>query len=439
MIQESVTHFKNLLKINTSNPPGNEMGAIVYLKQILEREGLKVTIQETAKERGNLVVRIQGSGEKRPLLIQSHVDVVNAEPQFWKHDPFGAVEDDGFIYGRGAIDMKNFTTMCLMAVLKAHREKWPLKRDIIMAAVSDEETGAKFGMSALVDEMPELIRSEYAIGEVGGYTLYVGGKPVYPIQVGEKGVLWLEVTLSGEPGHGSMPREENVHWKVAKFLDAIHNTPFPFHPTESYRAFIKGLQRSASPLNKLLLNMMLTGAAPFILKKQQLIKSDQTSAGLLAMMCNTVNPTGLASGRQHNVVPSTVTLKLDCRVIPGIDPSEVISEIEHVTGEKLNYSIVSDQLGHQSPMDTPLFNLICKSTEAAHPGSVAIPWLTVGFTDAAQLQRLGTICYGFTPVKLPPGVEFSKLYHGHNERVPVDGFLWGVDLFCGIVKQFCTT
>jgi acetylornithine deacetylase/succinyl-diaminopimelate desuccinylase-like protein len=184
---------------------------------------------------------------------------------------------------------------------------------------------------------------------------------------------------------------------------------------------------------------MLTPVAPFIQKQQSLIKKDQTSAGLLAMMTNTVNPTGIASGRQHNVVPTTVTLKLDCRVIPGIKPEQVIKEIENVTGEKLDYKIIQYQVGHESPMDTPLFDLICKKTEAAHPGATAVPWLTVGFTDAAQLQKLGTICYGFTPVKLPPGIEFSKLYHGHNERVPIDGFLWGVDLLCDVVREFCTT
>jgi acetylornithine deacetylase/succinyl-diaminopimelate desuccinylase-like protein len=435
--QESLTHFKNLLKINTSNPPGRELGAILYLKDILEREGLKVHIQETAPERGNLVVRVKGNGEKKPLLIQSHVDVVNAEPQYWKHDPFSATEDDGCIYGRGAIDMKNFTAMCLTAVLRAHREKWPLKRDLIMAAVSDEETGAKFGMEALVEKVPELIRAEYALGEVGGYTLYVGGRPVYPIQVGEKGVLWLEVTLSGDPGHGSMPRPQNVHWKLARFLDALYKTPFPYHPTESFKSFIRGLQKSANPLSKLLLASQLTAVAPFIQKKQMNLKGDQTSAGLLAMMTNTVNPTGITSGRQHNVVPSTVTLKLDCRVIPGLQPDQVISEIEDVTGEKLDYKIVQYQPGHQSPMKTELFDLICRKTEAAHPGSTAVPWLTIGFTDAAQLQKLNTICYGFTPVRLPPGMEFSKLYHGHNERVPVDGFLWGVDLFCDVVREFC--
>ncbi|HEX4922659.1 MAG TPA: M20/M25/M40 family metallo-hydrolase, partial [Bdellovibrionales bacterium] len=430
-------HDTNRLKIHTPNPPGREMGAIVYLRDVLTREGLKVDIQDTAPERGNLVVRVKGSGEKRPLLIQSHVDVVNAEPQFWKHDPFGAVEDDGFIYGRGAIDMKNFTAMCLMAVLKAHREKWPLKRDLIMAAVSDEETGAKYGMGALVDERPDWIRAEYALGEVGGYTIHVGGRPVYPIQVGEKGVLWLEVTLNGEPGHGSIPRPENVHWKLANFLSAIHKTPFPYHPTDSFRAFIKGLQRGAGPAGKVLLSTMLTPMAPFIQKQQSLLKRDQTSAGLLAMMTNTVNPTGLVSGRQHNVVPSTVTLKLDCRVIPGIEPGQVVAEIERVTGEKLEYKIIQYQKGHQSPMDTELFNLICSETEAAHPGATAVPWLTVGFTDAAQLQKLGTICYGFTPVKLGPDIEFSKLYHGHNERIPVDGFLWGVELFTNVVRRFC--
>jgi acetylornithine deacetylase/succinyl-diaminopimelate desuccinylase-like protein len=365
------------------------------------------------------------------------VDVVNAEPQHWKHDPFAAIEDDGCIYGRGTIDMKNFTAMCLMAVLRAHREKWPLKRDLIMAAVADEETGAQYGMGALVDKMPDLIRAEYALGEVGGYTLYVNNRPYYPIQVGEKGVYWLEVTLRGEPGHGSLPRGDNVHWKLAKFLGALERTPFPYHPSQSFKAFIKGLQRTAGSAEKILMSSMLTPMGPFIQKQRHLISRDTKSAGLLAMMTNTVNPTGLSSGRQQNVVPSSVTVKLDCRIIPGVKHEDIIGEIERITGETLEYKVLQSQPGHESPIDTPLFDLISRKVEVAHPGAIAIPWLTVGFTDAAQLQKLNTICYGFTPVKLPPDLEFSKLYHGHNERIPVDGFVWGVDLLSDIVREFC--
>lgn len=438
-MNEVVEHLSKLIQINTSNPPGNEIEAILYLKNVLEKEGLSVFIQETAPSRGNLVVRVKGSGEKKPLHIHSHVDVVHAEPQFWKHDPFSAAQDDGCIYGRGTIDMKNFTAQCLMTVLTAKREKWNLKRDLIMSAVADEETGGRFGMEALVKAHPEQVRAEYSIGEVGGYTTYIGGQPCYPIQVGEKGTHWIEVTFKGEPGHGSVPGPGNVHWRVADFLAQLRDVAFPFHPTDSFLAFIDGMSRMQGPVKGSFFKLMKTDLAPKIMKKIILSSGNQKSAGLLAMMTNTVNPTGINSGKQHNVVPSIVTIKLDCRVIPGVDPQTVIKEIRSVTNSDFEYKVVNSNPGHQSPIKTPLFELISKKVESAHPGSFALPWLTVGYTDASQLCKLGNICYGFTPVKLPPDLDFSKLYHGHNERIPIDGYVWGTNLFLDIIKEFCCT
>lgn len=439
ILPEIIEHFKNLLKIDTSNPPGNELAAALYLKDAMEKDGINPFIQETAQNRGNLVVRIKGNGQKQPLLISSHLDVVTAELSKWKHPPFSAIEDDGYIYGRGTIDMKNFTAMCLAVILSAKRQAWPLQRDIIMCAVSDEERGGHYGMRSLVKNHPDLIRAEYALGEIGAATNYIGQLPIYPIQVGEKGILWLKTSFEGNPGHGSIPGPNNVHWQVATFLNQLHRSPFPQHLTHSFLTFAKALQTAKGPVSGLPLTMLRSPFAAKILKakSQANNKESANAAAMLAMITNTVNPTGLKSGKQHNVVPSQVELNLDCRIIPGCDQDLVIREIEMICQQKLSYEVIEYQPGYESKIATPLFELMKKTIQSHHPGSVAIPMLTVGFTDAAQLQQLGITCYGYTPVKLPPGVNFAELYHGHNERIPVAGFTWGTNVFIETVKTFC--
>ena len=192
------------------------------------------------------------------------------------------------------------------------------------------------------------------------------------------------------------------------------------------------------PAGGLPFHLLKTSAGPRVLKflAQKDADSDKYWA-MAAMLTNTANPTGLESGKQHNVVPSTVTLKLDCRLLPGFTGRDFLAELEHFSEEKFEVEIAREAYGYESPYDTPLFKLIEKRVLEGDPGAIVVPNLTVGFTDAQYLQKLGTICYGFTPIKLPPELNFPKLYHGHNERIPVEGFKWGLDVFTKTVTEFC--
>ena len=434
-LSPALVHLQNLLRIDTSNPPGRERAALDYLAGVLKQAGIPFQLQETAPDRGNLVARLKGDGSQRPLLLSSHVDVVPAEAEHWSQPPFSGVIEKGFIYGRGAIDMKNFTAMTLAVILKAHSERWPLKRDIIFCAVSDEENGSEWGMKALVDQHPDWVDAEFALSEVGAYTTWIGGRPFYPIQTGEKGVIWLEVEFRGQTGHGSVPRLHNAHWKLGEFLQRIRGAAFPHHPSASAMRFAEEMATTVPlPLSLVFRAMKYPWGPRFL--KAVLEKGQNKVAPLIAMVTNTVNPTGTQSGHKTNVVPSSAKLILDCRIVPGQDLDSLLREIQVIAGQDFSVRVLNEKRGHEVSCDTELFRILKNSLERAHPGAKAVPWLTVGFTDAYQLQRIGVQCYGFTPVQLPEDIDFSLLYHGHDERIPVEGFDWGLRVLEDVVKEF---
>jgi len=436
---ESLSFFKRLIQFNTTNPPGHEREAIAYIAHILQNEGFQPLVLESTDRRANLVVRLKGNGTLKPLHISSHVDVVSAEAEHWKYPPFSAEEAEGCIWGRGAIDMKNMTAYCLGALLTLKREGRKLKRDLIMSVVADEENGGRFGMGWLAEYHPDLIRSEYYLGEVGGYSIHLQGKRVYPIQVGEKGSFWIKVKFRGTPGHGSIPNPSNVHFKLSKFLNLLNAKTLPRHFTKTSKAFIESLADISSPVGALQFKVMQTGLGPLLLRKMAM-KSPMPEKYLAlgAMLSNTATPTGVESGFQHNVVPSEVILKLDCRILPGFTGEDVIRELENLWDEKLEYEIISQSSPHECDFDTPLFKEISRQVKIGDPEGIPVPSLTVGSTDAQHIRKLGTICYGFTPIKLTEDINFAKLFHGHNERIPVEGFKWGLQVFINTVRDFCS-
>jgi acetylornithine deacetylase/succinyl-diaminopimelate desuccinylase-like protein len=228
---EALRCLSDLLKIDTSNPPGNERPAADYLAAVLAREGIPHQRLESAPGRTSVVARLTGSGSKAPLLLSGHLDVVPAEPEHWRHPPFAAVEADGYLWGRGAIDMKNMVAMSLMTLVLLQRQGVRLDRDVIFAAVADEEAGARHGSLFLVEKHPELVRAEYVLTEVGGHTMHVGAARFYPVQVSEKGLCWFELRAEGPPGHGSMPHPHNAVARLARAIAALADARLPQHNT----------------------------------------------------------------------------------------------------------------------------------------------------------------------------------------------------------------
>ena len=435
---EAADHLKRLLRIDTTNPPGNERVAADYIARVLEGAGIPYRIVEAAPGRASLVARLPGAGKAAPLLLSGHLDVVPAERERWRHDPFGGEEHEGCIWGRGSIDMKNMVAMSLMTLLLLKRTGAPLDRDVVFAAVADEEAGSRLGAGFLVDKHPELVRAEYVLTEIGAYTLYFGETVFYPIQVAEKGICWFELTAEGTAGHGSMPRDDSAVVRIARAVEALGRVRLPLHRAPVVEAFLRRLaQGSPFPQNAalpLLLNPRLAGVLLDVVRR----RDPEQALGLNALLRNTASPTVLKGGSKVNVIPSTASVLVDGRILPGQTVRDFLREIEDVVGPDLKVTIMEQREGTVFDAKTPLFGAIERTIEAHHPGAVTVPFMIPGFTDAHAYARLGSTCYGFTPVRMPRGLSYTSLYHGHDERIPVEGFAWGLRVLHDLVSTFCS-
>jgi acetylornithine deacetylase/succinyl-diaminopimelate desuccinylase-like protein len=439
--REALGHFKELLRIDTTNPPGNERAAAEYLARVLDREGIPYRIVESAPGRANLVARLPGTGKRDPLMLNGHLDVVPVERDRWTHDPFAADEADGFIWGRGAIDMKNMVAMSLMVlvVLKRAQDRGrpKLDRDLILAAVADEEAGSRYGAGYLVDKHPDLVRAEYVLNEIGAYTFYLGDSVFYPIQVAEKGICWFELSAEGTAGHGSMPRPDNAVVRIARAIEALGTVRLPFHHVPVVESFFRGLAERAPEVARRIAPLLAhPRLAPVILGLVRRRDPEQAVA-LEALLRNTASPTVLAGGKKVNVIPSTASVLVDGRMLPGQTVEGFLAEVQRVVGDDLRVRILEQHEGEVFRTDTPLFDAIGRVIERHHAGALAVPFMIPGFTDSHAYAKLGATCYGFTPVKLPRGLNFTGLYHGHDERIPVDGFAWGFRVLGDLVLDFC--
>jgi len=436
IFNEALKHFRAILAMDTSNPPGNEILVARYLSKVLEDNGIKTTVLESAPGRGNIVARYSTGGTSGPLLLSSHVDVVHAEREKWTHPPFGGDVADGYIWGRGAVDMKNMTIYCLMAMLLLKRQGLKLKRDVIFCAVADEEAGSEMGMTWVVKNHPDLIRAEYALNEIGGFTTHISGRRFYTIQIAEKGFLWARIRTRGEPGHGSMPHDKNAVINMAKAVERLSSHQFPMTATGPMKQFITGLTENLPfPLSILLKGLLKKGLSPLLLK----IFPDKEQARVFrASLHHTICPTCLEAGRKVNVIPSEALALLDCRILPGTSPEAFLEEVKKIAGPEIEVEVIKSGRPTTMSADTPLFRAIANAVEKNDPGSKAVPHMVTGFTDAKPLSELGIITYGFTPIKLEAGLKFTNLFHGHNERIPVEGFRWGLKVFCELVEEFCS-
>ena len=436
--EETVAHLVRLIQAETVNPPGNELPAIQVINDILEREGFprdSFTILESAPNRVNLVARLRGDGTQRPLLLSGHVDVVPVERSEWSHDPFGGEIIDGEVWGRGAVDMKGFLAMYLQIFLALYRSKTPLKRDVILAAIADEEAGFTHGSKFLVEQHRKLIDAEYALTEGGGLTLHFGNTKLYPIQVAEKGICWLRARAHGKPGHGSMPHADNAVLFLAQALEKltraghlpVHLIPTNLKMLDAITAHLrfplkafKGILHSPAVIG-LLLNR-LKGEAGDVLK---------------AIVTNTCSPNMLQAGSKINIIPSVAEAGIDCRLVPGQTSGDVIREIRRITGEKIELEVIYSTSGVEFSTETPMYRLLEKRTRQLDPDGLVIPMLMPGGTDASQYQNAGITVYGFTPGVLPPGIQLLRMAHGHNERLPISFIKTGLPVLWDVVTESC--
>lgn len=434
---EVVRHLQALIRIPTVNPPGNEKPAAEYLAEVLSAEGYDPVILESAPGRGNVVARYRGSGEAPPLLLLSHLDVVPVEPEKWARDPFGGEVVDGMVWGRGALDMKFATAMQLVVMQLLARQKLPLKRDVLFAATADEEAGGRYGIGYLVDHHPDRIRAEYALTEFGGFPISLGGQRIYLCQVAEKGICWVRMRARGTPGHGSVPHRDNAVVKLAQAVAKLGQAPLPFHRTEAVAEMVEGMASALGGIRGVVLRGILNPMmSSFIL--QRFIRDPQQVHSFHALLHNTVSPTILRAGSKTNVIPSEAEAELDGRILPGQDLDSFLAEVRAVVGEGLEFEPIMVAPPVATDHRTPLFAAMAAGLRRHDPEAAAVvPMMVTGGTDAKHLAQVGIPCYGFTPLQLPPDMNFMQMIHGHNERVPVDGLAFGMRVLYEVVTDFC--
>ena len=435
--EAAVGKLQQLIRIDTTNPPGGETAAAEFVAELLTSHGVDSTLLGRDPRRKNLVARLRGDGSAPPLMLCAHTDVVPVERERWTRDPFGGEIAQGYLWGRGAIDMKHMAVMSALAMARLRAEKVPLKRDLIFAAVADEEAGCDFGSRFLVDEHPDLVRAEYCIGEAGGFTVRLDGAVIYPVGTAERGVAWLKLRMQGPPGHGSLPRTDNVLGRLGRALERLVATRLPHHRTPVVEKYLHALARTQSfPRSFLLRNLYRRGIADLVLGS---LPDPGMRGAMQAMLANSAVPTVLRAGQKINVIPSRAEVELDGRTLPSQTTAGLIAEIKKVIEDECEIEILREMPPVVNDPDTPLMALILKSLAAAHPGATPVPYLMPGFTDAKSWSRLGTKCYGFMPVRFPDdGVRFGDLFHGHDERIPVEGLKWGTDLLYEVVRAFVT-
>jgi len=435
--REALQTFQGLIRIDTTNPPGNEKKACEFLGRILNREKIPFEILESAPGRANLICRLKGDGSHQPLLLNAHLDVVPAEKEHWSHDPFGGDVDRVFLWGRGALDMKHMAVMSLMTLIRLHRNKVRLKRDLIFAAVADEEAGGIYGSGWLVDNHPEKIRAEYCLGEIGGFSRVVEGKHFYPVQIAEKGICWLRITAKGAPGHGSLPNWDGAIGRIGRAAHKLGKTRLPLHVTPEAEEFVKATASHQSfPKGRILKKVLDPRWSRIILEK---VFPDKAMARTLyAVLHNTANPTILRGGEKVNVLPSEAVLEVDGRTLPGITLEEFLKEVKAVIGTGYEVEVLRYQPGVSVSARDPILGYMTDALRLSDPLAIVVPYMVPGFTDATHYTRLGIRCFGFAPVKLPEDFNFVDLIHGHDERIPVEGFRFGLQaLFC-LVSKLCT-
>jgi acetylornithine deacetylase/succinyl-diaminopimelate desuccinylase-like protein len=421
---EVVDLCRDLLRIDTTNTgdpdtSAGERAAAEYVAEKLSEVGLDCVIHESAPGRANVVTRIEGADRSRgALLVHGHLDVVPADASEWSTDPFGGeIRADGgvdYLWGRGAIDMKDFDAMMIAVARDWKRNGVTPPRDIVFAFTADEEAGSTYGAEFLVDEHSGLFDGcVEAIGEVGGFSVSVGDDlRLYLIQTAEKGLDWLRLEATGRPGHGSMINDNNAVTTLAEAVGLIGRHQFPIKVTAAVRDFLEQISE--------VLGIELDPNDPEL----AIAKLGPIANLIGATIRDTANPTGLNAGYKHNVIPSKATATVDCRTLPGRS-EEFLAELRALVGDEIAMEYVQHRPALETTFDGPLVDAMSAALRAEDAGARPIPYMLSGGTDAKQFARLGMRCFGFSPLRLPAELNFAALFHGIDERLPVEGLKFG--------------
>ncbi len=424
--------LQRLIQFDTTNPPGNEAECISFIKGLLTEVGIETTILARAPERPNLIARLSGQGNAPSLLLYGHVDVVTTDNQQWQHPPFEGKVVDGFVWGRGALDMKGGVAMMLAAFLRAKAEDLKLPGDVVLTIVSDEEASGDYGAKFLVENHSDLFDGiRYAIGEFGGFTFYVGKQRFYPIMIAEKQRCWLKATVRGPGGHGSIPVRGGTMARLSQLLQQLDKHRLPVHVTPVARLMFKAMTSVLGGLTGLIFGQLTNP----VLTDRVLNLLGERGRVFDPMLHNTVSGTILHGSDKINVIPSEVSVELDGRLLPGYRPDDMIAELRQIVGNDVEFEVIRYDPGPAKP-DMGLFDTLADILCETDFDGIPVPLLLSGSTDARFFSTLGIQTYGFLPMLLPEDFNFSQMIHAADERIPVDAVGFGANAIYKLLKRF---
>lgn len=416
---EAIRICQDLIRIpsvNFGDGKGDEAAVAAYVKSSLEEVGIAATIYESAPGRHNVVARIDGRDLSRPgLVVHGHIDVVPADPKDWSVDPFSAIVKDGMIWGRGAVDMKNVDAMLLALVRDWARTGYKPPRTIVLVFFADEEAGSLYGSRWMVKHHPEVFAGcTEAISEVGGFSVTVGdGKRLYFIEGAQKGIHWMRLTAHGQAGHGSMMNSKNALTALSEAVAKIGRYEWPQRYTKTVKTLFKKVAEA-------------TGKNYDENDLRPLLKEIGPVARMIgATLQNTANPTQLDAGYKANVIPQKAHAVIDGRFLPGYE-AELNATLREIVGPEIEIETITRDIALEVSFEGPLVDAMTAAILSQDPEGIPVPYLMSGGTDNKALSELGIVGYGFSPLRLPADLDFMALFHGADERVPLDAIRFGV-------------
>lgn len=430
---DPVSLLQKLIRFDTSNPPGNERECIEWIENLLSEVGFDTSLYASEEDRPNLVATFGGTSDS-PLMLYGHVDVVPVNEAKWNHPPFGGEIENGFVWGRGALDMKGGIAMLLAAAMRIAQNEAEFGNGLVVMIVSDEEGGGDLGTRYMVENHPGIFEDvSYAIGEFGGYKTNILGQEFYPIQTNEKIICWSELTFTSTAGHGSMPSTESVMLDTSRAVTAIESSRLPVHIVPAVEMMINRIADACEGERATKIRQLLDRN-----QTDEILSSmDESRTMFDALLHNTANTTSISCGDKPNVVPGEVTVTLDCRLLPGQTKADLKSEIREVVPDDIHYEF--DAVRYEpidSESDLNMFNMLSEILTEADPSATPFPFVLFGASDARHLTKVDVQSYGFLPMNIPEDIEFLELIHSANERIPVDAVEFGTNQLVKAIKRY---
>lgn len=428
-LSETVRIARDLIRMDTSNRGGGdanpEAAAAAYVSEYLRSLGLQPQTFESAPGRASVIARVSGADPSLPaLVLHGHLDVVPADPSTWSVDPFAGEIIDGMLWGRGAVDMKNMDAMILTAIAELLRAGERPRREVILAFFADEENGGVFGSHYLVEHHPELFAgAATAISEVGGYSIDLNGTRAYLVQTAEKAMDWIRLRARGTAAHGSRVWQDNAVTRLAEAIATLGRHSWPIALTDTTRELVEAIAT-------------ILGEDAQLIDAEQLIMSIGPAGGFIqASLRTTTNPTVLHAGYKHNVIPEQAEALVDVRALPG-QQAEVLAEVQRLVGDDIEIDMVHSDRALEAPFSGELVAAMIASLHRHDPGAHVLPYMLSGGTDNKALSRLGIVGYGFAPLRLPADLDFPGMFHGVDERVPLDAIDFGHRVLVDLLRRY---